>query len=86
MAIVNAHTTMQISISLPADPLARGQLLTDLIALAHNMVIRGGTEIDLELDGQIDHVLEKWRNLNAVVAATSHNANKDAPRLGVASD
>ena len=77
---------MQISISLPADPLARGQLLTELAALAHNMVIRDGAEIDLEIDGQIDHVLEKWRNLNLVVAATSLNGDTDAPRVGLAPD
>ena len=69
MAIVNAYTTMQISISLPTNEVERGQLLTELTAVAHNMVIRDGIEIDLELDGQIDKVLEKWRQLNAIVGA-----------------
>ena len=77
---------MQISISLPADPLARGQLLTELTALAHNMVIRDGAEIDLELDGQIDHVLDKWRQLNIVVATSSPDESTGAPQLGVAPD
>ena len=93
MAIVNAHTTMQISISLPADPALRGELLAELTALAHNMVIRDGVEIDLELDGQVDHVLEKWRQLNVVVAtASAHedtaapHGNVAAPQLGLASD
>ena len=82
MAIINAHTTMQISISLPANAAARGKLLADLTARAHNMVIRDGVEIDLELEGQIDHVLEKWRQLNLTVGAASADVRTAAPQLG----
>ena len=71
MAILNAHTTMQISISLPDDVGARGKLLAELTALAHNLVIRDGAEIDLELDGQLDRVLEKWQQLNEIVGAAT---------------